>query len=289
MANKNTLEGKLPDIVKQRIDKYKKANFVLLTLDGHVYSSKQGYLGEAEKRPEVDIFQDKTKTSSIVKISSYSDPTPSEINGGTTGAFERRQLDYDGFDGIRADLTLPLVSNLGSGEQPWIYYGFETTSYGIEGGYSYQTGNPRWRPFIRNDDYDYGLEDYTKYDGDKISNLKFYVKKNTSDNKYYAYLIAGATQVVTVAETKFTSLENLSVKRNTTIARAGFDGQNIQGKSENQKWENVIVSKYNSDYYYSWDNYNEYSYWNGSKWYGTIDCTSNYIHRSNGYTSIYNQ
>jgi hypothetical protein len=30
-----------------------------------------------------------------------------------------------------------------------------------------------------------------------------------------------------------------------------------------------------------------WSYWNGNMWFGTVDCTSDYIHRSSGAISIY--
>ena len=111
-------QGKLNKQVKEHINKLKKAEVIIMLKDGSVYSSSSGYLGQAE-----------TTQENMIGILSKSDSTPSEINGGTTGAFAREQLEFDGFDGIQADVTLPDISNLDTtgddAEQPWVYFGFE--------------------------------------------------------------------------------------------------------------------------------------------------------------------
>jgi hypothetical protein len=280
-----------------KIKQLRKADYLYVSDNGDVYSSTRGYLGKAnklERKDEMPIDTHspiKKKQDNQVTILSQSNPNVNDIHGGNTGAFERRQLNYDGFDGIISNLTLPTISNLGTAEQPWVYYGFDPSSgTGVEGGYAYQTGNPRWLPYIRTTSgFVYADEAYKKYDGNTINNVKFYVKKAASTDTYFtAYLIIGATQVK-IASTNFTSISSLSVKRVTSIAKAGFDGTNIAGKSLNQKWDSVQVSKYNSDYYTTWGSNTEYSYWNtiNQKWYGTIDCLTSYIKRSSGYISIY--
>lgn len=83
-----------------------------------------------------------TETSSLsessnnhdVSISSKYNPTPSQVSGGTTGTFSRVQLDYDGFDGVNANVITPRAKYLGANEQPWMYYGFDAKNgRGIEG------------------------------------------------------------------------------------------------------------------------------------------------------------
>lgn len=131
---------------------------------------------------------------------------------------------------------------------------------------------------------------YAANSGDTINNFKFYVQLASGQTYYTAYLVeVGTTNtVVRYASTPWKSISDLSVKRVTSIGQTEFDGSNITTKSYNQKWDSVQVSKYNSGgVYSSWSNYSEYSEWKNNMWYGTIDCTSSYVHRSNGYVSIY--
>lgn len=69
----------------------------------------------------------------------------------------------------------------------------------------------------------------------------------------------------------------MSVKRVTAIAKENFDGSNIYGSAIGGEFIDLVVSKFNSDYYYPWDDYRDYSYWDGSKWFGTIDWPADYI------------
>lgn len=84
-------------------------------------------------------------------------------------------------------------------------------------------------------------------------------------------------------------MKTMSVKRMTTIGRSGakFNGNNIYTVSKNQKFDKVQVRKYNATSYKTWDTYDEYKEWKNNKWYGTIDCTSAYVHRNGSYVSIY--
>lgn len=267
------------------IRKLKELDYVYLNEEGDVYSSKRGYIGKAEK---TKIDDNNMFSSSAFEVASMSSPTVSEIHGGSTGAFERKQLNFSGFDGIISNLKLPSITNITTGEQPWVYYGFDSSQGGIEGGYAYQTGTKRWLPYIRNtvSGLLYADTAYARYDGDIINNFKFYIKQQTGATYFTAYLIDG-TNTVKFASTPFTTASTVSVKRNTTIAKNNFTGSNIYTQSLNQRWENVQVSKYNSDYYYQWSNYPEYMEWKNGQWYGTIDCLNIYIKRASGYTSIY--
>ncbi|SDS42590.1 hypothetical protein SAMN05444162_1451 [Paenibacillaceae bacterium GAS479] len=285
LVAKSTTDESKEELV-ERIEYLENADYVYLSETGEVYSSKRGYLGKAEKQA---TLTENNAISSLAPMS-QADPTPSEIHGGSTGAFERKQLNFSGFDGITGNVTLLSISNLGANEQPWVYYGFDSnTQGGIEGGYAYQTGTKKWLPFIRNaNGFVYADPTYAKLDGNVVNNFKFYVRLQTDQTYYTAYLIDGGA-TVRFASTPFTNISSLSVKRATSIAKEGFNGSNISGKSMNQKWDSIQVSKSNSDYYFNWSDYSEYSSWTNNKWYGTIDCIASYIYRSGGFTSIYKQ
>lgn len=193
-----------------------------------------------------------------------------------------------------ANLTLPSIENLQAGTQPWVYFGFDDPNYisgvGVEAGYSYQTGTQRWIPFIKGrGSYGYNTS-LPNYDGDTINNLKLFLDKVFVDDlTYTAFLVVGSTYAVAHGTYVDSYIHtDLSVKRNTTIAsNFTFDGNNINTRSRNQRWANVTVKRVNTSNYVSWSNFSEYSEFKSGKWYGTIDCTSNYIHRSGSYTSIY--
>lgn len=226
---------------------------------------------------------------------------PGEIHGGTGGAFAREQLSFTGFDGIEADVTLPQISNLVTGEQPWVYFGFDDPNYSqsVELGMSYQTGSYKWLPYIclgkveneTNKIYRYQT-DAIYYDEDKI-HLKAYVTQERRLNINNDVVIFEPEITLNIDDTvilsaskTFSDYTNLSVKRVTAIAKDGFNGSNITGKSLNIKWENTYVSKYNDEGFEPFNNYPLYDDWSGTKWYGTTNCTSNYIHRNQGKISI---
>ncbi|WP_139787103.1 hypothetical protein [Cohnella massiliensis] len=276
-----------------KIEQLQDADYVYLSDSGDVYSSKRGYLGKADKIEENNISDTSSSLqNSTITPLSQSNPTVSEIFGGTTGAFERRQLGSSGFNGIISNVTLPTISNVTVNEQPWVYYGFENSVGALEGGYAYQTGSGIWLPYIKNvaSGYLYADSAYAKSSGTTVNNFKFYIQLASGQTYYTAYLVeVGATNtVVRFASTPWTSISDLSVKRVTSIGQNNFNGSDILTKSMNQKWDSVQVSKYNSGgIYTSWSAFIEYSEWKNNMWYGTIDCTSSYVHRSNGYVSLY--
>ncbi len=283
-ADSTSLKSKNNSDLQQNLEKLNKSEYIYLTLDGEVYSSEKGYVGMADKvESKEDSVTDATYTeaSSLsesgnkhdISISSKRNPNPWEVSGGTTGAFSRVQLDYDGFDGVNARVILPTVRDLGANEQPWVYYGFDTKNgKKVEGGFSFQTGQKRYKGFIKNGDYKYSIE--TWVNGEGYNSVKFYIDNST----YNAYLLAYYNQIV-VMQTSFNSsdLSSMSVKRVTAIAKDNFNGSNIYGSAIGGEFSDLVVSKFNSDYYYPWDNYSDYSFWDGSQWLGTIDWPTDYI------------
>lgn len=215
-------------------------------------------------------------------------PLPSEVNGGDTGVFSRNQSDFIGFDEIQADITLPSISNLGEGEQPWVYFGFDPDKgYGTEAGLAYQTGRKCWVPYIvcvkdNIKHYEYGKGEYHSKE---IIHVKAYVSSDGSDN--LVHIMIGNKEAVTPQVFKDSDITKLSVKTTTSIAKNGFNGDNISGKSEGTKFSNVTVSKYNSDSYDDFDQYDSYKKWKELKWYGTIDWTPSYVHKSDQSISLY--
>ncbi|QYK69922.1 MULTISPECIES: hypothetical protein [Paenibacillus] len=284
-ADSTSLKSKNNSDLQQNLEKLNKSEYIYLTLDGEVYSSEKGYVGMADKvESKEDSVTDATytETSSLsessnkhdISISSKNNPTPSQVSGGTTGTFSRVQLDYDGFDGVNAKVITPRAKYLGANEQPWMYYGFDAKNgRGIEGGFSYQTGRGVWQGYIRNNNgFKYSLETWENHD--IKDSVKFYIDNST----YNAYLLVAYNQVV-VMQTSFDSsdLSSMSVKRVTAIAKKNFDGSNIYGSAINGEFSELVVSKFNSDYYYPWDDYRDYSFWDGSQWFGTIDWPADYI------------
>ncbi|WP_322905867.1 hypothetical protein [Paenibacillus campi] len=261
------------------------ADYTYMTVTGQVYSSKRGYLGAANRDDNAPDNMD-----SVTQFDP-NNPTPVEqVNGGNTGAFERRQLGFQGFNSITSDITLPTVSGLGPGEQPWVYYGFDAESgKAIEAGYSYQTGSHRWLPYIRSNGFYYGDSKVQKYDTDQVKNVKFYLAKTVNTDTYYnAYFVVDNTQIL-IAPTKWTDSDSnsTSVKRVTSIAKKAFTGYDIVGKTIDQRYENVQVSLFYQPQAYPWSQYTEYTENRNGRWYGTFDNMPNYVHRDWMNTSIY--
>lgn len=291
-AIEENLKNKLGEDVSQEVEQLLNADYVYMSETGEVYSSKRGYLGQADRVEESETFEEANDMNTDrITIQSQISPTVHEVRGGDSGAFERRQLGFLGFDGIIGDITLPTVSNIASDEQAWMYYGFDSQSgKGVEGGYAHQSGRKVWLPYIKTSKFKYSepAATHAKNEGNKVNNVKFYLKKTSSSSYYTAYLVVGATEVV-FSTTNFTDsdVSGMSVKRTSAIGKKGFNGSNISGRSMNSKFENVQVSKFNSDFYNTWGSYSEYKERKNNIWYGTIDNTPSYIHHSGSTISIY--
>ncbi|MDQ0048676.1 hypothetical protein J2T18_002976 [Paenibacillus polymyxa] len=282
-ADSTSLKSKKNSDLQQNLEKLNESEYIYLTLDGEVYSSEKGYVGMADKvEPKDDSVTGATYTETNLPNESYNNhnktinsknnPTPSQVNGGTTGAFSRIQLNFDGFDGVNGRVQVPFVYNLGAEEQPWMYFGFDSPrGKVIEGGFGYQTGRKVWQGYIRNSKFAYSLGTWPS--GQTVRNVKFYIDKNTYDS----YLSMENSEVV-VMQTPFNSsdLSSMSLKRVISIAKDNFNGNNIYGQSDGA-FMDLVVSKTNSDYYYPWENYSEYSLWDGAQWHGTIDWPTYYV------------
>lgn len=292
-------------VLIESIQQLHEYEYIHMTKDGEIYSSEEGYLGMADEMEndyeEAIISDDDIEYDKIIPTAL----NPSEISGGSTGAFSRKQLVFRGYDGIISDVTLPKISHFidkenklkgaAENEQPWVYYGFDSMyGHGVEGGFSYQTGKQLWKPYIRakvgDQDFEYEPNMYFYNDGDTLHDVKFYLKN--VNEKVYSYFFVGSTPVVLTTETPFktTELSKMSVKRCTSIAsNFTFDGENILTISEDQKWGNVRVSTYNNDYYNSWPFKKENAWKLGTKVYGTVNCTISYVRSSEEYTSIFKE
>ena len=186
-------------LLLDKVLELEKAEYIYITEDGEQYSSIKGYIGPAIEIEKREIAESLQEMDDLSLEPTQSNPTPSQIYGGKSGAFERRQLGFIGFDGITANLTLPTVSNISTGEQPWVYLGFDDSAYsrGVEGGYSYQSGTQRWLPFIKaaGKGYVYNSS-FPRYNGDTINNLRLFLAKATPQAlTYTAYLAIGTTEV----------------------------------------------------------------------------------------------
>ncbi|MNW25910.1 hypothetical protein D3C74_26660 [compost metagenome] len=281
------------DNLQQELKKLEQAEYIYLTLDGDLYSSDQGYLGKADKAEprdesvtEVTYFDNllDNYNDDYINPLSKNNPTPTEVNGGTTGVFYREQLNFNGFDGVNSRFWIPRVKKLGEKEQPWMYYGFDAKNgKGIEGGFSYQTGREVWQGYIRfGKEFEYSPGTWEILDD--LQSVKFYIDNVTFD----AYLQVNYKQVV-VMETSFNSsdLSTMSVKRVMSIAKDNFNGYNITGEVRGGGFLDTVVSSVRSDYYYPWEDYSTYSYWDGTKWFGTIDWPTYYIHYVRDMVQIY--
>lgn len=274
--------GKLDKEVKKNIEKLKDADYVVVN-DGKIYSSKYGYYGTVRK--EKNISESEAEPNLLltsdgqITIMSRDNPTPSEVHGGTSGAFSREQLEFAGFERITANITLPNVSGTTTDEQAWVYFGFDDVGYtnGIEGGFAYQRGSTtipeHWHPFVRwgSNLYDYDNTEY--YDRDTVR-LRVRITDDSVDN---VLVVVEGDTVLTVTK-DFDNYETLSVKKVTSIAKNNFDGVTLNGKSMNCGFDNLRTTTI-FDSYTDFYDYDLYSYWSGTKWYGTIDWPASMIDR----------
>lgn len=276
---------------------------------GHMYSSIDGYIGNAElveNYEEEESFVPLNQEFALPQIGIFAEPqdynaTPEmipmeydykQIYGGTTGAFERRQLKLngEGFDKITSNMLLPFIYNVQHNvEVPYVYYGFDyfsgNTSLRIEGGMEYQTGSDHWNPYIKYNTLIASAPRKPYYSGDTLNDFNFLLKKtNASDTYYTAYLYIGTLELRTLG-TNFTTtqMNTMTVKRNNTIARTGFNGTNIVCESYFQKWNKVQVRKFGSTQYQPWSYYPEQTFLTDGLYDGTVDCIDIYVQRGWGF------
>ncbi|MDD2215327.1 MAG: copper amine oxidase N-terminal domain-containing protein [Eubacteriales bacterium] len=220
--------------------------------------------------------------------------TPNNINGGTTGVFLRRQLDFTGFDGIQGDFLLPKVELGQKGDCPYVYFGFDFPDGkgNAEGGFQFiedQThpGYNQWTVYLRQgNDWRWG-ESITLLEQGAFLKMKFYADK-VSDTQTDLVIELDGKEVIRKTS-GINSFAQASVKIVNAIAMSiPFDGTNCLSASVDFGLENVTVSEYNQREYVDIAKYDLYSEYKHGFWYGTVECLPEYIHLDDsGSISLY--
>ena len=208
---------------------------------------------------------------------------PNTINGGTTGVFVRKQLNYAGFDGIQADFMLPKVKIGQKGDCPYMYFGFDFPDGkgNTEGGFQFieDQNNPgynKWTVYLRQGDV-WSWGDNILVDQESHHILKFYADK-ISETQTDLVIDLDGREVIRKAST-VNDFSKTSVKYVNAIAMSvPFDGTNCSTVSIDSECFNVNVSKLNSNEYVDIANYDLYSQFRNGFWYGTVENTPEYIH-----------
>ena len=224
--------------------------------------------------------------------------TAFNINGGATGVFKRTQLPFRGFDGISADITLPTVVELQTGDCPYVYFGFDWQSGtgNVEGGFQF-IDNPAhphynmWTVFIRQGrEWRWGNNIFIEQG--ETRHLNFYTVY-VSENQTDLVLELDGREVIR-KRSAVANFENSSVKTVISIAMSRrFDGHNCFSQSVGARIANVKVRAFGSEQYSDFFDYPLYSSWNPEagdygKWFGTSICVPRYIHfEADGKISIY--
>lgn len=228
------------------------------------------------------------------------EPSPYNINGGTTGIFSRKQISFDGFSGIQADVTLPTVTLNEKGDCPYIYFGFDWANDvgNVEGGFQYiedpnHPGYNRWTIFMRQgNEWRWG-ENIALEQGSS-HHLKFYSVKG-SEGQIDLVIELDGREVVR-KESAVADFSNASAKAVVAMAMSKpFDGTNCLSRSEGAKIENLKVLKLNSGKYTDFEGHELYREWKpevgaNGMWFGTAECVPSYLHYGpDGSVSIYKE
>jgi len=245
----------------------------------------------------VSATSNTTNNSAIDALHKF---TPFNINGGSTGIFSRKQLPFEGFDGVQADITLPMVIIAEKGDCPYVYFGFDWKNDvgNVEGGFQFieDSNHPsynKWTVFMhQGNDWRWG--DNTILEQGSTHHIKFYSKK-ISEKQVDLVIELDGREIIRKAST-VTDFSNASAKAVISMAMSKtFDGTNCLSRSENSKIANLTVSVLNSDQYLDFKNYELYSEWMptigvGGTWFGTADCIPSYLHNeTDGSISIYKE
>src|SRR5665647_2647337 len=227
--------------------------------------------------------------------------SPYTINGGTTGVFSRQQLSFEGFDGVQADVTLPVVNIGEKGDCPYVYFGFDWKNDvgNVEGGFQFieDASNPnynKWTVFMRQGN-DWKWRDNIVLEQGSTHHMKFY-SVLISEKQVDMVIELDGKEVIRKAST-VTNFQSASVKTVTAIAMSKpFNGSNCISRSENSKITNLMVSTVaGGDQYTDFAQFKLYKEWRpeigaNGMWYGTAECIPSYLHRaSDGSLSIYKE
>jgi hypothetical protein len=237
--------------------------------------------------------------------------TPFNINGGTTGIFSRKQLGYEGFTGIQAEVTLPNVTLAEKGDCPYVYFGFdwEGDKGNAEGGFQFiedpsHPGYNRWTVFLRQgSEWRWGQN--IVLEQGSTHHLRFYSERVSEDQVDLVIALDG--QEVVRKPSVVNDFSGASAKAVIAMAMSKpFDGKNCFSRSEGAKIMSLqVVKRWASDLdasteigktdnkYQAFDTYPLYHLWRPEvgafgMHYGTADCIPAYLHESSdGALSIY--
>ncbi|HWQ77657.1 MAG TPA: stalk domain-containing protein [Anaerovoracaceae bacterium] len=255
-------------------------------------------------RPVLEAYGYKVVWDGAAGVVSATSPdrlvfTPFNINGGTTGIFSRKQLEFSGFSGIQADVTLPLVTLAEKGDCPYVYFGFDwaNDAGNAEGGFQFiedpsHPGYNQWTVFLRQgSEWSWG-ENIALKPG-STHHLEFY-REEGSDRKVDLVIKLDGKEVVRKASAA-ADFSGASVKAVISMAMSKpFDGKNCLSRSEGARIANLKVLETDSEQYSDFENYKLYSEWKpavGARgmWFGTAECVPMYLHYgADGSVSIYN-
>ncbi|HWQ78411.1 MAG TPA: stalk domain-containing protein [Anaerovoracaceae bacterium] len=224
--------------------------------------------------------------------------TPYNINGGTTGIFSRKQLEFSGFSGIQGDVTLPKVTLAEKGDCPYVYFGFDRAgdAGNAEGGFQFiedpeHPAYNRWTVFLRQgNEWSWG-ENIALEQG-STHHLEFYSEEGSGGQSDLVIKLDGK-EVVRKASAA-ADFSTASVKAVISMAMSKpFDGKNCMSKAEGARIENLKVRELNAGYsdFESHPLYSEFKRSVGAAgmWFGTVDCMPMYLHYgADGSVSIHN-
>lgn len=273
---------------------------VAIIKNGRIYLPLRGVMETYDY--DVD-WDSKTRIVSVISNTSYSNVinlTPFNINGGSTGIFSRKQLKFEGFDGVQAEVTLPMVTIAEKGDCPYVYFGFDWKNDvgNVEGGFQFieDPNHPnynKWTVYIRQGD-DWLWGNNIALEQGSAHHIKFY-SEEVSKKQVDLVIELDGKEIIRKVST-ITDFSNASVKVVTSMAMSkAFDGTNCFSRSDNSKIDNLEVSEVNSDLYLNFKNYELYSEWRptigvSGTWFGTVDCIASYLHiGTDGSISIYKE
>lgn len=224
--------------------------------------------------------------------------TPFNINGGTTGVFSRKQLPFTGFDGVQADVTLPMVTIAEKGDCPYVYFGFDWKNDvgNVEGGFQFieDPNHPNYNKWtvVLHQGKDWRWGSNIVLEQGSTHHIKFYSKK-ISENQVDLVIELDGKEIIRKSST-VTEFGNASVKAVISMAMSKvFDGTNCLSRSKIAKIADLTVSVLNSDQYLDFKDYGLYSEWMpaigvSGTLFGTADCIPSYLHsETDGSISIY--
>lgn len=235
-------------------------------------------------RAVLEAYQyDVTWDSASGMVKATSRFTPGSINGGSTGVFLRKQLEFSGYDGIQADIVLPNVKLGQKGDCPYVYFGFDFAdgNGNTEGGFQFieDQNNPgynKWTVYLRQGSA-WSWGDNILLEQGSLHNLKFYADPVSETAADLVIVLDGKEVIRKPSAVK--DFRKASVKYVDAIAMSvPFDGTNCPTASTDTGCYNLVVSKTGSAEYTDYTKEKSYCELKNGYWYGTVECIPDYIH-----------